>query len=120
MRYTVKELAEAAGVTPRTLHYYDQIGLLRPASLGENGYRYYTEDALLRLQQIMLYRELDFTLAEIQTILDEPAFDLLAALRLQKEQLQQRVQRMSELIRTIEHTVLHIQGVREMRSQAFF
>ncbi len=60
--YTVKELSTLAGVSVRTLHYYDQIGLLSPARIAENGYRQYDNAALLRLQQILFYRELDFKL----------------------------------------------------------
>lgn len=56
--HTVRQLADLAGITPRTLHHYDAIGLLKPSQVGGNGYRYYGEDALLRLQQILLYREL--------------------------------------------------------------
>ena len=54
--FTVRQLSKLAGITPRTLRYYDQIGLLKPSQVGENGYRYYGEEALLRLQQILLYR----------------------------------------------------------------
>src|SRR5690606_28913210 len=116
MKYTVKQLADLAGVTPRTLHYYDQIGLLRPTWLGDNGYRYYTEESVLRLQQIMFYRELDFSLNEIQAILDEPEFDLLEALKSHKRLLQQRLGRLSELIQTIDRTVLHLQGAKTMET----
>ncbi|HUM28158.1 MAG TPA: MerR family transcriptional regulator, partial [Anaerolineales bacterium] len=68
--FTVKQLSTLAGVTPRTLHHYDEIGLLKPSRIGENGYRYYGEDALLKLQQILFYRELDIPLDEIKKILD--------------------------------------------------
>lgn len=110
MDYTVKQLADLAGVTPRTLRYYDQIGLLCPAMVGENGYRYYTEDAVWRLQQIMFYRELDFSLAEIQAILDDPAFDLLVALQSHKRTLQARIGQLHDLIQTVDRTLLHLQG----------
>jgi DNA-binding transcriptional MerR regulator len=63
---TVKQLARMAGVTPRALRYYDQIGLLRPERVGENGYRYYGQESLLRLQQILLYRELELPLERIR------------------------------------------------------
>jgi DNA-binding transcriptional MerR regulator len=59
MTYTIKEIADLAGVTTRTLRYYDEIGLLSPADTGENGYRYYDQGSLLRLQQILFFRELD-------------------------------------------------------------
>ena len=77
MRYTVKQLADLAGVSVRTLHYYHEIELLVPAHIGENGYRYYDEAAVLRLQQIMFFRELDFRLDEIRMILDRPGFDVV-------------------------------------------
>jgi DNA-binding transcriptional MerR regulator len=67
--YTVKKLADLAGVTVRTLHHYDEIGLLKPSSVGGNGYRYYAEAALYRLQQILFYRELDVPLDEIKASL---------------------------------------------------
>jgi DNA-binding transcriptional MerR regulator len=80
MDYTVKQLADLAGVSARTLHYYDEIGLLKPAAHGENGYRYYDEAAVLRLQQIMFFRELDFSLNEIKDLIDRPSFDVTSAL----------------------------------------
>ena len=76
MRYTIKEIAGLAGVTTRTLRYYDQIGLLLPAEIGDNGYRYYNQDSLLKLQQILFFRELDVPLSEIQRIFNQPDFDL--------------------------------------------
>ena len=75
-------------MTNRTLHYYDQIGLLQPSLIGDNGYRYYGEEALLRLQQILFYRELDFSLEQIKrSILAQPDFDLLKALEGHKRAL---------------------------------
>ena len=79
--FTVKQLSNLAGITPRTLHHYDAIGLLRPTRIGENGYRYYGEDALLRLQQILFYRELDLPLEEIKKVTEHsclPATTLAA------------------------------------------
>jgi len=66
MFYTVKQLADLAGVSIRTLHYYDDIGILKPASYGENGYRYYRKESALRLQQILFLKELDFKLDGIK------------------------------------------------------
>jgi DNA-binding transcriptional MerR regulator len=120
MKYTVKQLADVAGVTPRTLHYYDQIGLLRPSVIGNNGYRYYGEEAVLRLQQIMFFRELDFSLAEIQAIIDGPDFDLLDSLQSHKRQLQQRLGRLSELIQTIDRTMLHLQRAKRAQTHDLF
>ncbi len=85
--YTVKQLSDLAGISVRTLHYYDEIGLLRPSKVGENGYRYYDDAALLRLQQILLYREMGLELAQIKPILDSPDFDLLDALRTHRRAL---------------------------------
>ena len=78
--FTVKQLSTLAGVTPRTLHHYDEIGLLKPSRIGENGYRYYGEEALLKLQQILFYRELDISLDEIKKIMGRRDFDVLGAI----------------------------------------
>ena len=64
--FTVKQLSKLAGITPRTLHHYDEIGLLKPSRVGDNGYRYYGEESVLRLQQILFYRELEIPLEEIK------------------------------------------------------
>ena len=72
---TVHEVSALTGVSVRTLHYYDEIGLLSPTEVTEAGYRLYGEDALSRLQQILLFRELEFPLKEIRGILTSPAYD---------------------------------------------
>ena len=120
MRYTVKQLAKLAGVTPRTLHYYDEIGLLHPATYGENGYRYYGDDALLRLQQILFFRELDFSLEQIKTIIDRPDFDLLHALESHRRGLQDRVSRLNCLIDTVDNTIKHIRGEIQMSEKDLY
>src|SRR5690349_2610401 len=84
---TVRQVAKISGVSVRALHHYDEIGLLKPASVGRNRYRYYGQEELLRVQQILLHRELDIPLHEIAAILDDPAFDQLKALRQQRERL---------------------------------
>jgi len=118
--YTVKQLASLAGITPRTLHHYDQIGLLKPSRLGDNGYRYYGEEALLRLQQILLYRELDMPLEQIRLILERRDFDVLSALRDHKDELRKRAARIERLIATVEDTILHLQGKKEMSDKQLF
>ncbi|KXK21208.1 MAG: MerR family transcriptional regulator [Chloroflexi bacterium OLB15] len=118
--YTVKQLAALAGVTVRTLHYYDEIGLLRPARVGENGYRYYDDAALLRLQQILLYREFGMELLQIKDILDSPDFDLIAALRAHREVLQDRITRTENLIRTVDETICHLEGEKPMSGKQLF
>jgi DNA-binding transcriptional MerR regulator len=91
--YTVKQIAKLAGITPRTQHHYDEIGLLKPSSVGANGYRYYDEQALLRLQQILFYREMDLDLTRIKNILDDKNFDLVSALRSHHSALEQAMTR---------------------------
>lgn len=118
--YTVKELSTLAGVSVRTLHYYDQIGLLSPARIAENGYRQYDDAALLRLQQILFYRELDFKLADIKELLDSPAFEQVSALESHWDALWARLARTERLIKTVEDTILHLKGEKEMSKKALF
>jgi DNA-binding transcriptional MerR regulator len=118
--YTVKKLANLAGVTVRTLHHYDEIGLLKPSSVGRNGYRYYGDAALYRLQQILLYRELEVPLDEIKRIVGRPGFDVLTALESHRTALQAEVQRIEKLIRTIDLTTQHLKGKVSMSDQQLF
>jgi DNA-binding transcriptional MerR regulator len=108
--YTVKQLAELAGVTIRALHHYDEIGLLPPTRLGANGYRQYDDAALLRLQQILLYREIGLELLQIKAALDDPEFDRVAALRSHRAVLEQRLGRLHTLIDTVDTTIKHLEG----------
>src|SRR6218665_843484 len=107
---TVKQVAKISGVSVRALHHYDEIGLLKPASIGRNRYRYYGQDELLRLQQILLHRELDIPLSEIGAILDDPRFDQMAALRQQREKLAEEAKRYAQLVRTIDRTIASLNG----------
>jgi DNA-binding transcriptional MerR regulator len=118
--YTVKQLSNLAGVSARTLHFYDEIGLLKPEAYGENGYRYYGDEALLRLQQILFFKELDFSLAEIKEITDRPDFDLLQALSAHRAALQQRAVRLKRLIQTVDKTIMHLKGELEMSSNEYY
>jgi DNA-binding transcriptional MerR regulator len=118
--FTVKQLSKMAGITPRTLHYYDEIGLLKPSQVGDNGYRYYGEEALLRLQQILLYRELDMPLEDIKDIMGQRDFDVMGALESHKEALRKRVAHLEGLIATVDHTILHLKGVKEMSQKQLF
>ena len=112
--FTVHQLAALAGVSVRTLHHYDTIGLLKPASRTESRYRHYGRAELLRLQQILLYKELDFPLAQIRMLLDDPGFDLMKALQQQKQELQKRKARMSALLSTIDHTIHQLKNNKKM------
>ncbi|MFE0016061.1 MerR family transcriptional regulator [Mesorhizobium sp. NPDC059054] len=118
--HTVKQLAELSGVSIRALHYYDEIGLLKPAHIGGNGYRYYGREELLRLQQILFHRELGFPLGEIGKILDAPDFDQAAALRSHRQRLQGEVRRYKRLIQTIDDTLAQIEGDTPMNEKAFY
>ena len=118
--YSVKQLADLAGVSRRTLHYYDEIGLLNPTSVQENGYRVYDQAALLRLQQILFYRELDFELEQIKAILDEPDFDLVSALREHRAALEKGKQRLKTLTETIDSTIMHLVGEVRMDDKNVF
>lgn len=95
---TVKQVSELTGVSVRTLQYYDRIGLLKPTKLTDAGYRLYDDTALERLQQILLYRELEFPLKEIKAILDSPQFDRSKALSQQIELLQFKLEHIERLL----------------------
>ncbi len=118
--YSVKELSTLAGVSVRTLHYYDQIGLLSPTRSEHNGYRQYDDAALLRLQQILFYRELDFKLSDIKELLDSPAFEQITALEHHWDALWTRLARIERLIKTVEDTIQHLKGEKEMSKRALF
>jgi len=120
MKYKVKQLADLAGVSRRTLHHYDEIGLLKPSAQGKNRYRYYDEQALLRLQQILFYRELGLSLKEIKEILNRPDFDVLDALRSHKTALQGRVQRLQCLLGTVDKTINHLTGEINLSKKEIF
>lgn len=118
--YTIKELADLAGVTTRTLRYYDQVGILIPAKFGSNGYRYYDHDSLLRLQQILFYRELDVPLKEILYLLNRPDFQILPALQNHQEAIREKVKRYQELLRTIQKTITSLNGEEHMAENEYF
>jgi len=106
--YSVKQLARLAGVSVRTLHLYDEIGLLKPSVRTEAGYRLYEEKELLRLQQILFYKELDFPLKDIGDILDDPGFDRIRALESHRVALLARKGRIDSLLTTIDKTIFHL------------
>ena len=114
---TVNEVSKLAGVSVRTLHYYDAIGLLKPAKVTGAGYRLYDDAALGRLQTILLFRELQFPLKEIKAILDSPAFDPAEALKQQITLLELQRSHIEELISLARE--IQKKGVRGMNFQAF-
>jgi DNA-binding transcriptional MerR regulator len=103
--YTVSQLAKMAGVSVRTLHHYDHIQLLKPASRSEAGYRLYGPAELLRLQQILFFKELDLPLDEIRQVLDDPGFDPIQALQNHRRLLNKRKTRLTRLLGTIDKTI---------------
>lgn len=114
---TVNEVSKQTGVSVRTLHYYDAIGLLKPTEVTEAGYRLYDDTALGRLQNILLFRELQFPLKEIKAILDSPNFDASEALTQQIELLELQHKRLGELIAYARE--IQKKGVRDMNFQVF-
>jgi DNA-binding transcriptional MerR regulator len=108
--HTVRQLARLAGVSVRTLHHYDAIGLLKPGRRSPSGYRLYGQAELLRLQQILFYRELDLPLPEIARILDAPGFDPAEALRGHRKALEARLGRLHRLLRTLDDTLAQYEG----------
>jgi DNA-binding transcriptional MerR regulator len=103
--YSIGRLARMAGVSVRTLHHYDEIGLLQPSTRTASGYRVYGEQELLRLQQILFFRELGFALDAIRRILDDPGFDPVVALEGHRRLLQQQAARIGRLLHTIDRTM---------------
>lgn len=120
VRYSVKELAKVSGVTVRTLHFYDEVGLLKPAGHTPKGYRFYEEKELLLLQQILFFRELGFELKQIKRILHRDDFDKSAALRNHRRVLAKHAARTRQLIKTIDRTLEHLKGKRKMKDTALF
>jgi DNA-binding transcriptional MerR regulator len=120
MAYTVKQVAAMSGVSVRTLHFYDETALLKPAYTKANGYRIYEEAQLLMLQQILFYRELGFELKRIKPILGQAKFQKAAALRSHRKVLEQNVTRTRTLIETIDNTIKHLNGTKKMNSEELF
>ncbi len=117
--YTVKQLARYAGVSVRTLHHYDAIGLLQPARR-RNGYRQYGQAEVLRLQQILFFRELGFSLEEIKEILSRPDFNVLEALEQHRTLLQKRSERLHMLLETVDKTIDSLRGERDMSIKEYY
>src|SRR6185436_20002901 len=120
MAYTVKQVAAMSGVSERTLRFYDQTHLLKPAYTKANGYRIYEESQLLMLQQILFYRELGFELKRIKKILSQRKFEKVAALRSHRQVLEKNVTRTRTLIETIDKTIKHLKGKKKMKSEELF
>mgnify|MGYP004482176377 FL=1 len=110
MEYTIKKLAEMAGISTRTLRYYDEIGLLKPCRVNSSGYRIYGEKEVDELQQILLYRSMDIKLEEIQNIISNPSFDICQSLIEHRKKLISKRNQLDQLILTVEKTIEYKKG----------
>lgn len=119
-RFRIKEVAALAGVSVRALHHYDEIGLLTPRGRTASGYRLYAEADLLRLQQIVIGRELGLSLEQIRRSLDDPAFDRSAALRAQRHELEARRARAEKMLAAIDTALALIEGETTMSHETSY
>lgn len=120
MEYTVRKLSKMAGISTRTLRYYDEIGLLKPAGINSSGYRLYGQAQVDRLQQILFYRELGVGLDKIKEIISAPSFSREQALRDHREQLLEKRRQLDLLIATIDKTIANAEGRITMSDQEKF
>ena len=110
MEYSIKKLSEIAGVSTRTLRYYDEIGLLKPARVSSSGYRIYGKKQVDILQQILFYKELGMSLDEIKEIIQNPNFDRINALKEHKIELLEKRKQIDMLLDNVERTLLSVDG----------
>ena len=113
---TVKEISKRTGISARTLHYYDEIGLFSPTEKSDAGYRLYDEKALETLQEILFFREFDIPLKEIKTIMETPEFDRNQILKMQKTMLLRKKERIEKLIQNIDEI---LEGENRMDFEVF-
>ena len=120
MEYTVQKLARMAGVSPRTLRYYDEISMLKPARINSSGYRIYGQAEVDRLQQILFYRELGVSLESIKDIVTAPSFNGAQALNEHREKLLEKREQLDVLISNVEKTIAQSEGRIMMMDQEKF
>jgi DNA-binding transcriptional MerR regulator len=120
MEYTVQKLGSLAGVSTRTLRYYDEIGILKPARINSSGYRIYGQAEVNRLQQILFYRELGISLDSIKEIVTSPSFDGAAALREHREKLLEKKEQLEILIANVDKTIAVTEGRKKMSNKEKF
>lgn len=120
MEYTINKLANIAGVSTRTLRYYDEIDLLKPCRISSSGYRIYGEKEVDILQQIMFYKSMDMKLSDIKNIISDPDFEVEKALEKHKEELIKRKEEIEELIRTVQKTIKNKKGEIKMSNKEKF
>jgi DNA-binding transcriptional MerR regulator len=117
---TVKAVSRLAGISVRTLHHYDEFGILKPAETSKSGYRLYSNSDLERLQEILFFRELGFSLKEIKSILDNPGYDRKQALESHKKILQEKKRHTEKLISLVEKTLVYIEEGNSMKKNDMF
>ncbi len=120
LEYKVNQVARLSGVTVRTLHHYDSIGLLTPSARSESGYRLYSEDDLLRLQTILLWRALGLPLERIRSILDDPNFDRRSALLEQRALLAEKEAKAKAMIRSVDAALSALEKDEPMKPESLF
>jgi len=120
MEYTVQKLGQMAGISTRTLRYYDEIGILKPARINSSGYRIYGQAEVNRLQQILFYKELGVSLEVIKDIVTSPSYDGAQALREHREQLLNKRKQLDVLIANVEKTLASMEGKITMTDQEKF
>ncbi|MDR4945715.1 MerR family transcriptional regulator [Neobacillus cucumis] len=120
MEYTVQRLASLAGISTRTLRYYDEIGILKPARISTSGYRIYGQEEVDLLQQILFFRELDVSLDKIKEIITDPSFDGAAALKEHREKLLEKKKQLELLIANVDKTIALTEGRMEMSNKEKF
>jgi DNA-binding transcriptional MerR regulator len=120
MEYTIKKIANLSGVSARTLRFYDEIDLLKPARVNSSGYRIYGQQEVNRLQQILFYRELDMKLEEIKEILDNPDFNVEQALMEHQEKLLAKRREIDRLLASVQQTMHYYKGEIDMTDQEKF
>ncbi|WP_042454928.1 MerR family transcriptional regulator [Neobacillus dielmonensis] len=120
MEYTINKLGHLAGISTRTLRYYDEIGILKPARVNSSGYRIYGPKEVDCLQQILFYRELGVSLDQIKNIVTDPAFDGAKALREHREKLLEKRQQLDLLIANVDKTIAHTEGRITMSNEEKF
>ncbi|WP_434510288.1 MerR family transcriptional regulator [Desulfitobacterium sp. AusDCA] len=120
MEYTVQKLSRIAGISTRTLRYYDEIGILKPARVNSSGYRIYGQAEVDRLQHILFYRELGVELEQIKAILESPSFDRIKALKEHREKLLGKKEQLERLISNVDKTIAATEGEIKMTDQEKF
>lgn len=117
--YKISEVARLSGVSVRMLHHYDNIGLLIPRDKNDKNYRLYSDEDVKRLYQILIFKELEFSLKEIKNILDDENFDREKALRLQRELIVEKRKRMDNILNSIDEVIDNLEGDKAMSNKDF-